>query len=163
MSQFNIEVIDVEYADIPKKNGKGTYGKLTVTHKTDEGKVEAKAVMDFATPSEAFERLKKATKGDRFAVSREKDANGYWVWTGVDTQVAGPKAATAPAARPSYETSEERAARQVYIIKQSSIASAVAFYQGKDVLPEKVLETAEKFKQYVLGEGVQHMEDDIPF
>ena len=170
MSQVNIEVIDVDYADVPKKKGKGTYGKLTVTHKTDEGKIEAKACMDFATPKDVFARLRESKKGDTFAITREKDANGYWIWTGVDTQVSTvgkPAAANSPSvgsySKPQYETADERAARQVYIIKQSSIASAVELLKHKDASPEQVIAAAQVFVDYVLGKRVQDLDDDIPF
>lgn len=167
MSSANIEIIDVDYADVMKKNGKGTYGKLTVTHKTDEGKVEAKAVMDFATPKDVFQRLRTAVKGDTFSITREKDDNGYWIWTGVDTQTmpVGQKAATftATPSKPNYESADERAARQVYIIKQSSLATTVELLKSKDPSPEEVIRVAELFVQYVLGQRVEDMKDDIPF
>jgi hypothetical protein len=165
MSQVTIEIIDVEYADVPKKSGKGTYGKLTVTHKTDEGKVEAKSVMDFATPKEVFQRLRTAIKGDCFSVICEKDDNGYWIWTEADTQTAMPtkQAPATPPSRSNYETPEERAKRQVYIIRQSSISSAVELLKGSAATPEMVITVARKFENYVMALGIEDLESDVPF
>ena len=166
MSQINIDLIDAEYADIPKKNGKGTYGQLTVTFKNDEGKVEAKKLLEFATPADTFQKLRGAKKGDTFAITREKNDAGYWDWKDISTQTApvGKPAAAGGVAysKPSYETSDERAARQVYIIKQSSLSSAVALL-GPGASAEDAIAVAQKFTDFVLGERIQDMTDDIPF
>jgi len=166
MSQQNIEIIDVEFTTPPTKNGKGTYDLLTVTFRNEEGKVDQKKVLGFATPPEAFLKLRQAKKGDTFAIEREKNAAGYWDWKDVSTQQAavGPAAAgkAPPYTKPQYETAEERGARQVYIIKQSSIGHAVALLAGKEASPEDVIKVADKFVAYVLGERIQDMADDIP-
>lgn len=162
--QINIEVIDVEYSTPPTKSGKGTYDLLTVTFKNEEGKVEAKKVLGFATPKDSFMKLRQAVKGDTFAIVREKNDQGYWDWKEVDTQTMPVnKPAAAPAyQKPTYETPDERAQRQVYIIKQSSIGHAVELL-GQGAEPEEVIKVAEKFVNYVMGTRVQDMSDDIPF
>ena len=69
------------------------------------------------------------------------------------TASAGGKTA-APAARSSYETPEERALRQVLIVRQSNISSAVALLSvgGKSALKvEDVLVVAKQLEQYVFG------------
>lgn len=167
MSQINIDLIDAEFSDVPKKNGKGTYGQLTVTYKNDEGKVEAKKLLDFATPQDTFQKLRLAKKGDTFAITRVKNDNGFWEWTDISTQTA-PVGKTAQVAapgfsKPSYETADERAAKQLYIIKQSSISSAVALLAGSGASSADVLKTAQEFVDYVLGERVEDLSDDIPF
>lgn len=165
MSQINIDVIDVEYADVPKKSGKGTYGQLTVTFKNDEGKVESKKLLDFATPEDAFKRLRLSTKGDTFAVERKKNDAGYWDWIEVSTQTAAPKGVTNVATVPTrstYETAEERAAKQVFIIRQSSLGHAVAYHTGKDVGLDVILATAKEFENYVHGNPMADLADDIP-
>ena len=50
----------------------------------------------------------------------------------------------------NYETKEERAARQVYIIRQSSLATAVDLL-GQGASTDTVIETAKVFEAYVLG------------
>jgi hypothetical protein len=169
MSSFNIEVIDVDYQDVPKKNGQGTYGVLTVTHKTSDGKVEAKKIFDFSAPKDTFARLRQAVKGEGFSITREKNANGYWDWTGADRQdmAVTPKAAAAPSPKSNYETSEERAAKQVYIIKQSSLERAVALmihnFPQETIKPSDVISMADVFVNYVMDKRVEDMEDDIPY
>lgn len=164
MSQVNIEVIDSEYADVPKKNGRGTYGQLTVTYKNEEGKVEAKKLFDFSTPEETFTKLKTSKKGDTYSIGREKNQNGYWEWKDIATQTApvGKSTPQASYTKPTYETAEERAQRQLYIIRQSSLGHALTYHSGKDVSTAEVLHTAEEFINFVLANRVQDMTDDVP-
>lgn len=172
MSQLDIAVIDVEHADVPTKSGKGTYGQLTVTYKNErDGKIDGKKLFSFSN-KDVYERLKVAGKGDRFAVTSAKNEKGFWEWVDIATQTGAPSAVatSAPAATsatgrggPQYETADERAKRQVYIIKQSSIASAVELLKDKGAGPEDVIKCAQVFVDYVLGERVQDLDDDIPF
>ena len=164
MSQVNIEVIDAEYADVPKKTGKGTYGQLTVTFKNEEGKVEAKKLFDFAASEELFMKLKVSKKGDTFAIVREKNDKGYWDWKEIATQTApvGKPASGGTYTKPTYETPDERAQRQVYIIKQSSLGHALTYLDGKDVTPAEVMKLAQEFTDFVLSNRVQDTHDDVP-
>jgi len=165
MSQVNIEVIDAEYADVPKKTGKGTYGQLTVTFKNEEGKVEAKKLFDFAASEELFMKLKVSKKGDTFAIVREKNDKGYWDWKEIATQTApvGKPASGGTYTKPTYETADERAAKQVYIVRQSSLQRALEYHQKDEAYDiETIIKTASIFTDYVLGNRVQDMEDDVP-
>ena len=64
------------------------------------------------------------------------------------------------------ETKEERAARQVYIIRQSSLSTAVELLgQGKSV--DEVIKVAKQFETYVFDKSssvnaINNIEDDIP-
>jgi hypothetical protein len=69
-----------------------------------------------------------------------------------------------------FETSEERAKKQVYIIRQSSLERACNIVlatstKGK-VDTDEILQLSEKFVGYVLNgygvSGIKEMEDDIP-
>ena len=66
----------------------------------------------------------------------------------------------------NYETKEERAARQVYIIRQSSLSTAVELLgQGKSVAD--VIATAKQFEAYVFSkaegvDAINELQDDIP-
>jgi hypothetical protein len=161
VSSINIEVVDVTVEDVPKPKG-GTYEKATVVYKGFEGKLESKALMGFATPKEVWEKVTTAKKGDCFSIDREKDPSGkYWNWIGVSRQetpvsTAGP--AKAPA-KPTYETPEERAQKQVYIIRQSSITNAVNLL-GSGASVEEVLTTADRFVNYVMQNGIEFLADD---
>jgi hypothetical protein len=82
---------------------------------------------------------------------------------------------TNPSPKSTYETPEERAARQVLIVRQSSISSAVEFavaHKVKD--PQEVIAIAKQFEDYVFGNdkvkqevvevkpNFSDLEDDIP-
>jgi hypothetical protein len=67
--------------------------------------------------------------------------------------------------KPSYETPEERALKQVYIIRQSSIASAVDHLKGMKGAPasaDEVLFLAKRFENHVMGNSIHDLENDIP-
>ena len=125
-----INIVDVGAPNThAAKNGR-SYQSIEVTYKNDQGQVANKKLMSFSNPS-VFNHIKGLAKGDTLNVTTTKDANGYWQWTGIGGE--GEATQSAPAtksAQPTrvtgsnYETKEERAARQVYIIRQSSISSA---------------------------------------
>jgi hypothetical protein len=176
VSTINIEVIDSTVQTVPKKSGKGTYEKAIVTFKDNTfGKVDSKQLMDWVEP-DVFKTMAKAGKGQTYSVEREKDNNGYWVWKSVARQdgvVTPPDAAVSkmyvPASdiskaaptRSTYETPEERAQKQIYIVRQSSLANAIAYanMQGGAGISD-VLETAAKFENYVFGKGIAGLTDD---
>lgn len=112
-----------------------------------------------------------AQPGQTFDVKTEKDDKGYWQWTSVERVAPGAAAEVAPAPSAStsrsasantapaqrtntYETPEERAIKQVYIVKQSSVANAIALLTTGAKSPpsvDAVLETAQKFTDFVFG------------
>ena len=169
-----INIVDVGAPNThAAKNGR-SYQSIEVTYKNDQGQVANKKLMSFSNPT-VFNHIKGLTKGDQINVQTTKDANGYWQWTGIggDNEVAQqPATKSSQPTRvtgSNYETKEERAARQVYIIRQSSISSAVELLgQGKSV--DEVLAVAKKFEEYVFAKEVNptkevnfdDMEDDIP-
>lgn len=159
MSTINIEVVDVTVEEVPRPSGKGSYEKATVAYKNSDGKLESKTLMDWAS-KEVWPVITKAKKGDTFSIDREKDAKGYWNWTNIAKQdgVVVKEASKSPT-KPSYETPEERAARQVLIVRQSSLSSAVALL-GPKTKVEEVLKTADIFVNYVMQNGMEYMTDD---
>lgn len=158
MSTINIEVVDVTIEAVPKPKG-GTYDKATVVYKGYEGKLESKALMGFATPKEVWEVVTNAKKGDTYSVDREKDPSGkYWNWVGITRQDMPVKPATAPV-KPTYETPDERAHRQVLIVRQSCLSNAVNLLGPKSKV-EDVLKTADIFVDYVMQNGIEHLSDD---
>ena len=78
-----------------------------------------------------------------------------------------------PRPNDTYETKEERAARQVMIVRQSSISSALAFcaqqkdfFKGTDDAVGEVLNVAARFEAWVLGNKIEvpkSSTDDNPF
>jgi len=147
-----------------KPTAKGSYDQLEVVFKnlTYQGKVEAKKVMSFGAGASAFSTLSKADNGSVWEVSVVKNAQGYNDWTSVTPSNGAPAAAAAPSAinsnkaavspKSTYETPEERAQRQILIVRQSSVSSALTLHaMGAKSSPklEDVLDTAQKISDFV--------------
>lgn len=170
MYNANIEVIDVSDGEEPKKVGHGKNKILTITYKSDEGKIEAKKLYDWATKTEVWEAVKGAVKGSFLNVEKEKNDKGFWDWMAVHRQDAMPvstSTARPVPTKPTYETPEERATKQVMIVRQSSISSAVNLVNGAlgDKAtgdPNKVIQIAKQFESYVMGNSIYDLENDIP-
>lgn len=177
--QISIEIINVQSTSKP--TAKGSYTMLDVAFKRlDNGKIEGKKIMSF-TNKEVYGILAKAGNGQQYTITTEKNANtGYWDWTEV-TPMSGsntPAASTAPASagfsspKSNYETSEERAFRQVLIVRQSSLSNAIDLLKNEKKPPalEEVLHVANIFSQWVYQKDVpmdkpvnlSEMDDDIP-
>jgi len=161
--QFNVSVIQVEITTKPTKSGKGNYQQAEITFKrADTGKVESKKAMSFTNTS-VFKAVADSKQGDTLSIITEKnEATGYWDWTEVTPVAPGQeapqqvKAASNATASPksTYETPEERAKKQVYIVRQSSISNAIELLSvGAKTPPstELVLKEAKKFEDYVFG------------
>ena len=171
-----VEVVDVVREDKPSSNGKGTYGALTVTYRSN-GKIAEKKLMSFVNP-DVFKYFEKAQKGDSVDVTSVKnDKSGYWDWTAIGTgeaQVATTSSSTASATRvtgSNYETKEERAVKQRYIVRQSSIANAIAALAVSAKSSPKsgeIVELAKVFEEYVFSKGdaleaLTELDSDIPY
>jgi len=162
MSNIFIEVIDVAVQKV------GTYQKMTVTHRhTVQGtlKVDAKAIMDFATPPDVWKTLQNAQKGDQFVIKREKDPKEgkYWNWVGIEVdageQVPAPDGSRVlVAAEPSAPARKNFAAadaeKQRLIVRQNALTNAVKHFEGDDGAGiADVLVVAEQFAKWVLEEN----------
>lgn len=177
---MQITIINVANQTVPTQ--KGSYQALEVTYKDTGGKVGSKKIMSFVAQSKpAFEALSQATNGEVFTLTQVKDDKGYWVWTGatkggVEAPTQGQSAA-APAAstvsKGNWETAEERAKRQIYIIRQSSISSAIsalAVGSKSAAKPDEILQLAKRFEEYVFdgltgnfAEDTKALEDEDLF
>lgn len=156
---MQIEIISVTVNKLPK------YSQAEVAYKQD-GAIKGKKIVSFSNPT-VFETLSGARQGEVFDIKLEKDVKGYWQWIGINKGDASDAPQPAFVKKPSgstYETPDERAKKQVYIVRQSSISNAIAM--GHKKLPE-VLQTAKELEQYVFGSndktgGMMDMENDIP-
>lgn len=160
-----INIVDVGAPNThAAKNGR-SYQSIEVTYKNDQGQVANKKLMSFSNPS-VFNHIKDLTKGASLNVSTTKDANGYWQWTGIGGDETAPTSDAKPATGgrvtgSNYETKEERAARQILIVRQSSLSSAVDLLgPGKSV--EDVIATAKQFEEYVFDQAEDvSIEDEV--
>lgn len=165
---MQITIIDVGTPNThAAKNGR-TYQSMEVTYKDEQGKVNNKKLMSFSNPG-VFKHISGLAKGDSVNVNTEKDQNGYWQWTSIN-EGGAPQVAQQSNTAPSntrvtgsnYETKEERAARQVLIVKQSSLSTAVtALAVGAKSAPSAsdVIAYAKQLEQYVMG--VPQTMDDL--
>lgn len=183
-------------ATVPK-NGGGTYQAFILTA-TVNGEVK-----NWTKPASALKfnkglerQLKALVGGSTISIMETKNDKGFVEITGVhtvesgleDSMSLGGNSAPAPSATSKgtstttnvgnrYETEEERKARQVYIVRQSSLERALqlAELQGnKKVTPNEVMATATTFVNYVFGNGAiiteeeqvaspTIAEDDVPY
>lgn len=161
---MNITLLSVDIKTQPTKNGK-SYQVADVAYKnnTYQGKVEGKKVMSFGATAEAFKTLAVASPGESYTVEVVKNAAGYNDWVSMvkgeaNAAPAAPAASKAPTAAPksNYETSEERAQRQVYIIRQSSLTNAInTLVAGAKTAPnpDAVEHLASRYVNFVLNGG----------
>ena len=168
---MNIQIIKTEVVK------KGKVDAIEVTFKNlEKGMISSKFVMPFHG---AFEVMKNAKEGQEYNVKAEKDKNDYWVWGSASEGVVGTPKATGlravsqSAPRSTYETPEERARKQVYIVRQSSLATAIEYLQltdeGHNSAVEDVIRIADQLAKYVLDVspdrlmvGIIDMKDDVP-
>ena len=126
---MQITVTNVVPNTLAASNGR-TYQQLEVYYKNDKGENLAKKLVSFTNP-EVYKAAKNWQAGQEIEVNTVKNAKtGYWDWVSIggDNAVSETKSESKPATKvtgSNYETKEERAARQTYIIRQSSISSAV--------------------------------------
>jgi hypothetical protein len=167
---MQISIVDVGSPNThAAKNGR-SYQSIEVMYKNDSGQAASKKLVSFRNPT-VFNHIKGLTKGDTVNVTTVKNSEGYWDWTGIEGEgtVAETKSETKTTNRvtgSNYETKEERAARQVYIIRQSSLSTAVDLL-GQGAKVDDVIATAKQFEAYVFAAKEQapdfsDMEDDIP-
>ena len=161
------------------KTARGGYSTLEVAYK-NEGKVEGKKLVDFNN-KDVFNFVKDLKPGDVIQITTEKkEEDKFWNWVGVTIATGGvavPAASGAPTVATNtnvksvgrvtgsnYETPEERAKKQVYIVRQSSISSAIEFAKQQGNVPsiEDILEVAAEFEAFVFSTGETPVADDIP-
>lgn len=161
-------VVSVDIDIQVPKNGGGTYPGSRLTYReTSSGKVQEQGFHNQALKfkPDVKNALVSLNTGDAIIIDKEKNDKGFWEVQSITkndgtqaqaqtpaTSVSGAKATASP--KSTYETPEERAQRQVYIIRQSSISSAVellAANGGKKNTVDDVINVAKAFEAYVFG------------
>lgn len=161
-----IEIIDVGSPE-SVKTGKGQYQTLQVSFKNEQGQVQGKKLMSFSNPT-VFKDIQGYAKGDRVDVLTVKEGD-YWQWKSIDKEGEAPPRAEAPKSTggggkvigSNYETAEERARRQVYIIRQSSLGTAVELL-GSGASVNDVVKTAKQFEAYVFSKEAELATEESP-
>lgn len=169
--QIQIQFIDVSVED------KGKYKMAEVTYKDlAKGQTSSKKLMSFNNAT-VYKTLVDAKKGEVYTIEMQKNDKGYWDWinasvsNGVNTvsntsteAVGASKASGYTSPKSTYETPEERAKKQVYIIRQSSAATAVAALKTDKKNPtiEEVISYARQLEDYVLGQEIAPKLAELP-
>lgn len=175
---MQIEVIANPVSTVPTAKGSYQVIDLAYKNKSFQDKLEGKKVMSF-TNKDVFAALQKASFGDVFNVSRVKNDKGFWDWTAVSTgslpdsdanTTTNASVSTSSSVKTgtvvpkaNYETAEERAARQILIVRQSSVSSAVELAVANKVKdPTEIINIARQFEAYVFGKDVDVVVEDTP-
>ncbi|MEM4379980.1 MAG: hypothetical protein QXL01_04760 [Thermoplasmatales archaeon] len=164
------QVIKIKSVSLEKiKN----YEQITVTFEHPDKKLDAKKLLSFNTPSAVWNTvldIKESNVQSWWAVKRAKNDKGYWEWIEISKQdepPAEPQKTYSPSnfgARSgnTFEVKNELdkqrlafdKAKQILIIRQSSLAAAVDLCKdhGKQPDVEQVLAIAESFEHWVTRE-----------
>ena len=165
--------IQIQFIDVSVED-KGKYKMAEVTFKDlAKGQTSSKKLMSFSNPV-VYKTLVDAKKGEVYTIEMQKNDKGFWDWIAASiansvnassagspeptTKASGSTSFTSP--KSTYETPEERAKKQVYIVRQSCIAQAVATLAAtakpgeKKIQVEDVLQIAGTYEAFVFGVDV---------
>lgn len=180
MDVFGKVVEVVENATIAK-NGGGSYKGTRLTYRdSSDGALKDRNIHENAlkfNPS-LKEMVHGLKSGDDFTMTIEKEGE-FWnikniVKGNVPTVAAAKPAVQGASATPksTYQTAEERAQTQVYIVRQSSITQAIAWFNLANLKPndppeiKDVIEVAKQFEAHVFSQAtgmdaIMSMQNDI--
>lgn len=175
--QINGNVISVNLNTKIAKKGGGSYDAWELVYRSPENEVKqlAKPVQSLKFTPGLKDGLSSLAPNDNFVAELEKNANDFWDVKSIrkadanevvqqpvvqDSRPPAAVAATGGTAVPArggkvtgstYETAEERAKKQVVIVRQTSIDYAMKFLiaAGKEVTLDAVLDTAKEFEKHV--------------
>jgi hypothetical protein len=168
---FEAEIYKVSIETKP--TAKGSYKCATVSGKDlSANRPFEKKVMSFGPSERAFLVLAQNLSGGKFTIEQDK-LNDFWTWinmTPSEGVAASPPASSSYQAAPStnkaadnnrFETSDERQAKQRYIVRQSSLSNALTFLElcgSKKPLVAEVIGIAKQFESYVFDEYTPEIE-----
>ncbi len=152
---FTIEILNVAAETKTTTTGK-PYVMLDVAFKNQStGKIEGKKLLPFGEEA-VYKAFKDAKAGNVFEIEAVKGEK-YWEWKSAKQMAPGitqTAAKATPAPKSTYETPEERAKKQVFIVKQSSISNALTLLSlGAKTPPttQQVIDVAQVFTDWVLS------------
>jgi hypothetical protein len=148
-------IMEIEILDIVKTDKEDKFGKPTRTlavNYISEGVTRTQNIVPFANPK-VFSVLDDASVGDKFDVTITKNGK-YDNWSAIGPVGSFKQATpTTKVIGSNYETAEERAIKQRYIVRQSSLANAISYYNAsldKPTLHVKdIIDIAKQFEEYV--------------
>lgn len=153
---MKLSIISVNVTSKTSAKGKPYQNAEVIFKNLDTGRVENKNITQY---SDVFKQVAEAQPQQVYEVALSKDDGGYWQWTSFSRAV-GESAPVSAAATPvpsssrwQGETPEERAAKQIYIVRQSSLSAAVAALSVGAKSPpsaKDVISYADQLVHYVL-------------
>lgn len=158
--------MQVRILETPEITSKGKYNELWVKYNQD-GKDKKDRVVSFGDSKDAYQALVSAQPGEAWELKKKQNGE-YWNIIGASrldgASSAAMAASPAPAtSRGNWESAEERAKKQVYIIRQSCLAQAVASL-GSGLNASEYMNRASEFEKFVV-EGIQreysNSEDEV--
>ncbi len=173
--------------DVAKKDG-GTYKAWKLVYEDAAGDVKtvAKPIGGLKYNAALKKGLESLKEGDAFTLNQEKEGD-FWVPKtiakgGAVTTTKAPATKSEPARASSgstYSTAEERAQTQIYIIRQSSLTTALKLMElqgcsvGDEPTEAEVIKLAKVFETWVMTgkmpvsedamAALTDLESDIPF
>lgn len=153
-----ITVQDVSVEEV--KKGRNSYQVAVVVYTNNKGENKEKKVVSFSNPA-VFATVKDAKSGSKWEVEYAKD-DPYFNWAKISPVVedangfptvqgkTGPTGGKVTGS--NYETSEERAKRQLMIVRQSSISNALEYFKNTNYTTfgvTDVLGIAQEFVDFV--------------
>lgn len=182
---MQVIIKNVSIENVAGKGGKGGYSKAEVIY-TYNGQARTQKLVSFTNP-QVFGVVKDAKPGDTLDVTVTKNDQGYNQWSNAAPagQSSGAPAESGNSNAPvraqtnsfqrDFETKEERTTKQRLIVRQSSVAGAIASLTPGAKAPlkfEDVAEFADKLVAYVyqapgltpeVGGSELLDSDDIPY
>lgn len=165
--------MQIEIVKVGKPYKEGRFGKLDVEYIRD-GKNVSRKLAAVGETEKVVKILADATPGDHYEIQIEKKGDFYnWNDAKKVEAVAAAAKTSYQAKTNTYETPEERARKQVYIVRQSSITNAIEVLKthGEKVDAEEVKALAQEFVDFVFDSKndpyeqatFENSEDDKPW
>jgi hypothetical protein len=188
---MQIQVLSVEVNTATSKAGK-PYEQVVVAYKDldNGGKVASKTIMPFGFQKDTFTTMKSAKPVEVYDVEVQKNEAGYNDWIrakkGAATNAhpsntnvgAAVSATSSTTSKGGWETPEERAKKQIYIVRQSSVSAAINLLTAHAKTTPKVedvIDIARQFEAFVFESdsakataskdvgSIETMDEDIPY
>lgn len=163
---MKVQIVSIEIEN------KGKYKQANVVYKNLDKNTEGNTrLVSFGDGQKAFLAVAQASVGDTFDVTVKQNGN-YWNWVeAVKVDGTESTSTSKPSVSPksTYETPEERAKKQVYIIRQSSLERSIDYFNligNKKATESDVISLADIFTNYVVNgipsPTVEDLDKDLP-
>lgn len=166
--EVQIKVVSIENNATIAKNGGGSYKGTRIAYRDAEGQLKEKNIHSnvFKFNPSLKNQLEAISNGDDAVMELLKEGE-YWNLKSI--KKGAPPAAEAASGnggaragnssnvspKSTYETAEERAKKQVYIVRQSSITQALTYLSSAGISDpfgvDDVLKIASRFEAHVFG------------